>query len=200
MFAQIILALLTFCSLTSASDPGCDELIKPLKDRNKVYGKWIFNMMTSDSEEYLKAMKVVNSSRSEISPIPGSDEFDMRYVDKIDGKCIPGTVNSSTSGDAIKVVFHFNNTSYEHVGRYLETCSDCVLWTDETVVEVDGVARKSKNLFLLTKTGKLDASDLEVFKKQAKCLNFLPDFYFPDTTDLCPDEKEPATDGTTEEQ
>ena len=32
------------------------------------------------------------------------------------------------------------------------------------------------------KSGELDSSDLDVFKKQAACLNFSPDFHFGDST------------------
>uniref|UniRef100_A0A087YK31 Uncharacterized LOC103142974 n=1 Tax=Poecilia formosa TaxID=48698 RepID=A0A087YK31_POEFO len=203
MFVQFCFALLALSSLTAASDPGCDELIKPLEDRSKVYGKWIFYAATSDNEEELNSYKITSSSWSKVSPIPDSDEFIMHYVDKIDGNCVYGSANSSTSGNSTKVVFYYNSTTYEHIGRFLETCADCVLWVDDAVAEVNGETRKSKNLYIFTKTGKLDGSDLEVFKKQAKCLNLLPDFYFLETTDLCLEEREPTTaptEGNTEEQ
>ncbi|XP_012716803.2 uncharacterized protein LOC105925477 [Fundulus heteroclitus] len=203
MFAQLCSVLLALSSLAAASDPGCDELIKPLEDRSKVYGKWIFYAATSDRAEDLKSYRISSSSWVKISPIPDSDEFTMHYVDKIEGKCVYGAANSSTSGNSTKVIFHFNSTAHEHVGGYLETCAECTLWTDETVSEVNGEVRKSKNLFLFTKTGRLETADREVLEKQAKCLNLLPDFYFPDTTDLCPEESETTaapTDANTERQ
>ncbi|KAK5619789.1 hypothetical protein CRENBAI_007315 [Crenichthys baileyi] len=132
MFAQFCFAFLALYSLAAASDPACDELIKPLEDRSKA--------------------------------------------------------------------IYYNSTTYEHIGRFLETCADCMLWTDDAVAELNGETRKSRNLYIFSKTGKLDASDLEVFKKQAKCLNLLPDLYFVETTDLCPEEKEPTTDGNSEDQ
>ncbi|XP_012716802.2 uncharacterized protein LOC105925476 [Fundulus heteroclitus] len=193
MFAQLCSVLLALSSLAAASDPGCDELIKPLEDRSKIYGKWVLHAGASDSEQNLKAKKIVNSSWVKLSAIPNSDEFTMHYIDKIEGKCVCGTVESSTTGNASKVIFHYNSTTYEHIGRFLETCADCALWTDDAVAEVNGEARKSRNLYIFTKTGKLDPADLEVFKKQAKCLNLLPDFYYLETTDLCPEEKEPTT-------
>ncbi|XP_008417094.1 uncharacterized protein LOC103470433 [Poecilia reticulata] len=192
MFVQLCFALLALSSLTTASDPGCDELIKPLQDRSKVYGKWIFYAATSDNEEELNLNKITSSSRSKVSPIPDSDEFIMHYVDKIEGNCVYGSANSSTSGNSTKVVFHFNSTAFVHVGNYLETCAECALWSDEALTEVNGAVRKSRNLYLFTKTGKLDPSDQETLKKQAKCLNLLPDFYFPETTNLCPEESEPT--------
>uniref|UniRef100_A0A3B3UTE7 Apolipoprotein M n=1 Tax=Poecilia latipinna TaxID=48699 RepID=A0A3B3UTE7_9TELE len=176
MFVQFCFALLALSSLTAASDPGCDELIKPLEDRSKVYGKWIFYAATSDNEEELNSYKITSSSWSKVSPIPDSDEF------IIDGNCVYGSANS----------IHFNSTAFVHVGNYLETCAECVLWSDEASTEINGAVRKSRNLYFFTKTGKLDPSDLETLKKQAKCLNLLPDFYFPGTTNLCPEESEPT--------
>uniref|UniRef100_A0A3Q2EHY2 Apolipoprotein M n=1 Tax=Cyprinodon variegatus TaxID=28743 RepID=A0A3Q2EHY2_CYPVA len=193
MFAQFCFAFLAISSLAAASDQGCDELIKPLEDRSKVYGKWITYAIASDSEENLKAYAISTSSWAKMSPIPDSDEFTIHYVDRIEGKCVHGTANSSTSGNTTTVVFHFNSTDYECVGRYLKTCAECVLWSDEQMKEFDGKVKKTNNLVLFTKTGKLDESDKEIFKKQAKCLNLLPDFYFSETTDLCPEQSEPTT-------
>ncbi|XP_038147742.1 uncharacterized protein LOC119787777 [Cyprinodon tularosa] len=203
MFAKFCFTLLALCSLAAASDQGCEELIKPLEDRSKIYGKWVLHAGASDSEKNLKAKKIVNSSWIKLSSIPDTEEFSMAYIDKIEGKCVCGTVNSSTTGNATKVIFYYNSTTYEHIGRFLETCDDCILWTDEAVAEVNGETTKSKNIYIFTKTGKLDPADLEVFNKQAKCLNLLPELYFLETTGLCPEENEPTTAPTeenTEEQ
>ncbi|XP_005804036.2 uncharacterized protein LOC102228820 [Xiphophorus maculatus] len=203
MFVHFCFALLALSSLTAASDPGCDELIKPLEDRSKIYGQWVLHAGASDSEQNLNAKKIVNSSWIKLATIPDSDEFSLHYMDKIEGKCVCGALNSSTSGNMTKIIFYYNSTTYEHIGHFLETCADCALWVDDAVAEVNGETRKSKNLYIFTKTGKLDGSDLEVFKKQAKCLNLLPDLYFLETTDLCAEEREPTTvptEGNTEEQ
>uniref|UniRef100_A0A3B5PUS4 Interleukin n=1 Tax=Xiphophorus maculatus TaxID=8083 RepID=A0A3B5PUS4_XIPMA len=162
MFVQFCFALLALSSLTAASDPGCDELIKPLEDQSKVSKN-----ATSDNEEELNSYKISSSSRSKIKPIPD---------------------------------IHFNSTAYVHVGNYLETCAECVLWSDEALTEA---VRKSRNLCLFTKTGKLDPSDQETLNKQAKCLNLIPDLYFPETTNRCPEESEPiaaSTNANAEEQ
>ncbi|KAK5619788.1 hypothetical protein CRENBAI_007314 [Crenichthys baileyi] len=203
MFVQFCFALLALYSLAAASDPGCDELIKPLEDCSKIYGQWVLHALASNGERNLKAKEILNSFWVKLAAIPDSDEFSMHYMEKIEGKCVCGTLNSSTSGNATKVIFYYNSTTHEHIGRFLETCADCMLWTDDSVAKGNGETRKSRNLYIFSKTGKLDASDLEVFKKQAKCLNLLPNFYFLETTDLCPEEKEPTTaptDGNSEDQ
>ncbi|TKS78830.1 hypothetical protein D9C73_012343 [Collichthys lucidus] len=198
---QFCLALLALSALTAASDsPDCAELLKPLEDRSKVAGKWIFYVGTSDNKEALKELKTINSSWIELSPIPDSDDMTLRWRDKMmDGKCHYGGVNSTFSENSTRVTFHFNSSKHEHVGKHLVTCPDCILWTDLQTSVCDGKeeeARKSRNLYLFTKSGTLDDSHLEDFKKQAACLNFPPDFFFPQTTDLCPDD----TDENEEEQ
>ncbi|KAM9743111.1 uncharacterized protein ACNS7B_010728 [Menidia menidia] len=189
MFVHLCLALLALSSLSAASEPDCDEHIKPLEDQSKIYGKWIFQILASDNEQLLKEIKISNSSWSTVFSTPESNDISMTYADRIDGKCVYGNASSTPSGNLTKLTFLFNSTSYEHFGRYLETCPDCVLWMDEAVSEANGEQTKTKGLYLFTKTGKLDDSQLEVFKKQAECLNIKLDFYFPDTTDLCPEVK-----------
>lgn len=200
MSVPFCLALLALFSLTAASDPGCEELLKPLEDRNKVSGKWIFHAGTSDNEKLLEELRTINSSWIELSPIPDSDDMTLRWGDKMDGKCHTGGVNTTFSENSTIVTFHFNSSDHEHVGKYLVSCPDCILWTDTSVTVGKAGSREGRNLYLFTKSGKLDDSDLEVFKKQAACLNFPSEFHFGDNKDLCPDEKVAATDVKEEEQ
>ncbi|XP_053181761.1 uncharacterized protein LOC128365141 isoform X2 [Scomber japonicus] len=196
MSAQFCVVLLALFSLTAA-DSDCEELIKPLEDRSQVSGKWIFHVGTTSNEESRRQLKTASSSWIESTPIPGSDEMTLRWADRINGQCIHGNLNTTTSENSTTVIFHFNGTDFEHVGRYLKTCTDCVLWTDTTTSSATtDETKKTRNLYLFTKAGKLDDDDLEVFKKQAACLNFPADFHFGGITDLCPDEKEgnPFTD------
>ncbi|XP_029998637.1 uncharacterized protein LOC115425317 [Sphaeramia orbicularis] len=194
MLFQFGLALLALSSLTTASDPGCEELLKPLEDRSRISGKWIFYVGTSDNEDFRKELKTIKSSWMEITPIPDSDDMNLHWGDKMSGKCYYIDVNSTFSGNSTKVTFYFNTSEHEHVGKHLTTCPDCILWTDNSVSVTNGETKKGRNLYLFTKSGKLDPFDLEVFKKQASCLNFPSEFHFGHSTDLCPDEKEPSTD------
>ncbi|CAK6970493.1 uncharacterized protein LOC128365141 isoform X1 [Scomber scombrus] len=185
MSAQFCVALLALFSLTAASDSDCEELLKPLEDRSQVSGKWIFHVGTTSNEESRRELKTASSSWIESTPIPGSDEMTLRWADRINGKCIEGNLNTTTSENSTTVIFHINGTDYEHVGNYLKTCTDCVLWTDTTVSSATtDETKKTRNLYLFTKSGKLDDDDLEVFKKQAACLNFAADFHFGGITAL----------------
>lgn len=101
----------------------------------------------------------------------------------------------------ISVVIN-GHTSY-HEGKYYETCADCLLSEDTTLLP-DGNSR-GRYLFLFSKsdpdlhyvlcyswttlplcsfkarTGKLEPSELETFKKQAECLQFPPEYFFGST-------------------
>jgi len=195
MSVQFCLALLALSSLTAAADPDCEELTKPLEDRSQVSGKWIYHVGTTSTEEGLKELKAITNSWLELSPIAGSEDLILRWADKVGEKCVHGSVNSTYTGNSTLVTFTFNITSHEHTGTNLKTCPDCMVWSDTAVsISTDGEIKKSKNLYLFTKSGKLDDAHLEVFKKQAACLDFPAEFHFGGDTDLCPDEKEAATD------
>uniref|UniRef100_A0A3B3BGU8 Apolipoprotein M n=1 Tax=Oryzias melastigma TaxID=30732 RepID=A0A3B3BGU8_ORYME len=190
MSALLCLALLALSSLTAASDLDCDELVKPSLNQSKVSGRWIFQVGISDTEEQMEFLKSVNSSWMEIQTTPKSEGLNLHFGDRIDGKCMYGTANSSVSGNSTRVTFYYNSTSHEVFGKLLESCPDCAVWSDYKLTEEMGKTKKHRNLYLFTKTGKLDDKNLEVFKKQAECLHFSTDFYFPQTTHLCPDEKD----------
>ncbi|KAL7392474.1 hypothetical protein ABVT39_025269 [Epinephelus coioides] len=192
MSVEFCLALLALSSLTAASDPGCEELLKPLEDQRQVSGKWIFHAATSDSEEMMKSVRTLDSSWIELSPKPDSDDMILRWGDKVNGKCVRGSLNATSMGNATRVTFHLNASDHVHVGKYLTTCPDCILWTDTSVTV--GKVGDTKSLLIYTKFGKLNDSDLEVFKKQAACLNLPPEYHFGESTDLCPDENVAATD------
>ena len=188
MSIRFCLALLALSSLSAASDPDCNELIKPLEDRTKVAGKWIYHVGATENEDTLKQLHFINSSWIILSPIPDSDDMTLRWADKMNqGNCYTGSSNTTFSGKSTKVTFHFNGTDHHHTGNHLVTCPDCLLWTDTTVIE--GKPGASKSLYLFTKTGELDDSHLSVFKKQAACLNLTAGIHFGGNTDLCPEEE-----------
>ncbi|XP_069565513.1 uncharacterized protein [Brachyistius frenatus] len=200
MPVQFCLALLGLFTLTAASDPDCEDLVKTEVDPTKICGKWIFHTGTSDNGIARNALRAIHSSWLDIAPIPGSNEMTMRYGDKIDGKCFQGAVNFIFSTNLTKVTFSFNASTHDHIGRHLVTCPDCLLWTDQSVSVENGQTKERRNLYLFTKSGTLDASHQDKFKKQAKCLNFPEELHFGTNTDLCPDEKEADTDATKKEQ
>ncbi|KAM7391778.1 hypothetical protein PAMP_022436 [Pampus punctatissimus] len=201
MSVQFCFALLALFSLTAASDPDCEELIKPVEDKSQVHGKWIYRIGTSSNEEALRGIKAVSSSWIEVSPILGTEDTILRWADKMDGKCIYGDVNTSYTGNYSTATFNFNNTEHNHAGNYLKTYPDCIVWSDNSVSRhSNGEIQKARNIYFFTKSEKLDDAHVEGFKKQAACLGFSGDFHFGDITDLCPEEEKAATDVKEKEQ
>ncbi|KAG7243968.1 hypothetical protein INR49_006126, partial [Caranx melampygus] len=119
----------------------------------------------------------------EISPIADSGHMVMSWADKTNGSCHYGSVNVTFSVNATKATFSYNSTVYDTVGKYMMyfptvPCPGCILWLDTTVAtESDGTAKTGRNIYLFTKTGRVDESQFEVVKKQAACLNFPSEFF-----------------------
>lgn len=92
----------------------------------------------------------------------------------------------------------------EHKGHILQTCSDCLLWTDTfrnedvtgryimqfskfgTLLKYSKALSEDANVLIAhssasvpfpARTGKIDPKDVETIKKQAECLNFPEDFH-----------------------
>ncbi|XP_071060398.1 uncharacterized protein [Pseudochaenichthys georgianus] len=209
MSVQFCLALLALSSLTAASDPVCEDLLKPLGDRSRVAGKWIFHAGVSDTGDLMSVLKTLNSSWIKLTPIPGSEVMTLRWGDKINGKCLYGSVNYTFSVNDTQGTCNpfsrFKNdlkciTDHGNIWTQLQSCTDCILWSDTTIRPGKEEVIAGRSLYIFTKTGKLDDLDLEVVKQQAACLKFPPEFFFGDITDLCPEEEPAATEVKEEEQ
>ncbi|XP_077376662.1 uncharacterized protein LOC144018429 [Festucalex cinctus] len=185
MFVHFCFGLLALASLTASSDPSCEELVVPLDDRNQISGKWIFYVGTSDTKEFLDELKTVSSSWIDLSPVPHSDNFTMSWRDKIEGKCSFGNVTATFPSSSANVQSHFSTSDRTYAETYLKTCPDCLLLINNMVSKTPDL--KGRYLYLFTKSETLDDAHLEVFKKQAACLNFTRDLHFGNGTNLCPE-------------
>lgn len=177
--------LLVVTSLSTASSPGCEDLVKPFMpdDPEMIMGKWIYVMGAGDPSPYHKALESLKSSWIELTPTPVSQTVTLRWGDYCFGRCIQGEVNATVSGLATT----FRKNLSDHKGHVLQTCSDCLLWTD-TFRNKDVTGRY---VLQFTRTGKIDPNDVEIFKKQLQCLNFPENFHSYDgKRELCPDDKE----------
>ncbi|XP_068166075.1 saxitoxin and tetrodotoxin-binding protein 2-like [Antennarius striatus] len=193
MAAQLVVALLGLASLCAASEPDCKELVKPLMldNHSPIYGKWVFHVGTWDKPGLKSDLVLVNSSWIELSASSDSTVMTLYWADRLGAdKCLQGTANATISGITSHATFNINGHTSYHDGKYYETCSDCLLSEDTTLLP-DGKS-KGRYFFLFTRTGDLEPSDLETFKKQAECLEFLPEYHFGGK-DLCPDDRETAS-------
>ncbi|XP_026199838.1 uncharacterized protein LOC113151175 [Anabas testudineus] len=192
MAAQLVVALLALASLGAASELDCKDLVKPLvlDSHSPIYGKWILHVGSYDNLGLKSDLVSVNSSWVELSASSDSGVITIYWADRLNEKCLQGAANATVSGMTSHTTYNINGHTSYHDGKYYETCDDCLLSEDTTLLP-DGKS-KGRYLFLFTRTGTLEPSELETFKKQAECLRFLPEFHFVGT-DLCPDEREAAS-------
>uniref|UniRef100_UPI0037E75EFD saxitoxin and tetrodotoxin-binding protein 2-like n=1 Tax=Semicossyphus pulcher TaxID=241346 RepID=UPI0037E75EFD len=193
MAAQLVVALLALASLCAAApEPDCKELVKPLvlDSHSPIYGKWVLHVGSWDEPGLKSDLVTVNASWVELSASSDSGVMTVYWADRLGDKCLQGLANATVSGMTSHTTFNINGHTSYHDGKYYETCSDCLLSEDTTLLP-DGKS-KGRYLFLFTKTGALEPSELETFKKQAECLNFPPQYHYGGS-DLCPDDREAAS-------
>ncbi|XP_034547979.1 uncharacterized protein LOC117818940 [Notolabrus celidotus] len=198
MAAQLVVALLALTSLCAAApEPDCTELLKPLvlDSHSPIYGKWVLHVASWDESDLKSDLVAVNSSWVELSASSETGFISLYWADRVGEKCLQGSTNASVSGMTSHTTFNINGHTSYHEGKYYETCSDCLLSEDTTLLP-DGKT-KGRYLFLFTKTGNLEPTELDTFKKQAECLKF-PEWYFFGGSDLCPDAREAAAAENTE--
>uniref|UniRef100_A0A7N6BEG4 Apolipoprotein M n=1 Tax=Anabas testudineus TaxID=64144 RepID=A0A7N6BEG4_ANATE len=173
MALPAVVFLLAFASLSAASAPDCKDLVKPfmcvLTFYMQIFGKWVYVMGAGDPKPYHKAMESVKSSWIDLSPTSDSQIVTLRWGDHCFNRCILGEVNATVSGLATT----FRKNLSDHKGHILQTCPDCLLWTD-TFRNMDVTGRY---ILQFTRTGKIDGKDVELFKKQLECLNFPTNFH-----------------------
>ncbi|KAM6930798.1 saxitoxin and tetrodotoxin-binding protein 2-like [Xenentodon cancila] len=183
--AAVFLLTLTSLGAASASAPDCEDLVKPFvpEDPKLVFGKWVYVMGAGDPMPYHNALGSLKSSWIDLAPTSDNHTLALRWGDYCFNRCIFGEVNATFSG--LSTTFRKNLS--DHKGHILQTCTDCLLWTD--TFRNGGVT--GRYIMQFTKTGKIDAKDVDMFKKQAECLNFPEDFHSYDgNRELCPDDKE----------
>eukprot|EP00066_Takifugu_rubripes_P024892 XP_011614158.1 PREDICTED: uncharacterized protein LOC105418046 isoform X2 [Takifugu rubripes] len=185
MAPSVIVPLLALVSICAAAAPNCEDIIKPFLDLNLVFGKWVYVMGAGDPLAYHKALEATKSSWVELSPTSDVNTVTLRFGDYMFNRCALGEVNATISGTTAT----FRKYLSDHTGHLLQTCSDCLLWT-ESLRNGDFTGR-----FVLqfTRNGTINSEQVEVFKNQIACLNFPEDFHSYDgTTELCPDSKASA--------
>lgn len=202
--AALQLTLLAlFASLCVAVDdeaahPDCAELLKPLvlDSHSPIYGKWVLSVAAWDRPGLKDDLITLKSAWIELSGSTDEGVLDVYWADRLtegDGtKCLQGLANGTISGTTRHTTFNIQGHTSYHEGKYYETCADCLMSEDTTLLPESD--KKGRYLFLFTKSGELPPSDLETFKKQAECLNMNPEMaiYGP-TADLCPDDRQTTT-------
>lgn len=200
MAPQLVISLLlSLVFLGATAEPECNDLVRPLvlDSHSPIYGKWVLHVASWDKVELKDDLVTVKSSWIELSAHPDNEHITLYWADRMkkDGNCLQGLTNATISGMTTHTTYNINGHTSYHEGKYYETCADCLLSEDITLLP-DGNS-KGRYLFLFTRTGKLESSELDTFKKQAECLKFLPEYYFG-TEELCPEQRETETATTTQ--
>ncbi|XP_040052240.2 alpha-1-acid glycoprotein 1 isoform X2 [Gasterosteus aculeatus] len=185
MSLPAVVVLLALASLGAASAPDCKDLLRPFvpDDPQQIFGKWVYVMGAGDPKPYHKALESLKSSWIDLSPTSDGEVVTLRWGDNCFNRCIFGEVNATVSGNATT----FRKNLSGHKGHVLQTCSDCLLWTD-TFQNEDATGRY---ILQFTRTGKTNPEDVDLFRKQVGCLSFPENFHSYDgETELCPDERE----------
>ncbi|XP_072289656.1 saxitoxin and tetrodotoxin-binding protein 1-like [Eucyclogobius newberryi] len=194
MAPQLYICLLALVFLRATAEPECKNLVKPLvlDSHSPIYGRWVLSVASWDKDELKDDLFSVKASLVELSAHPDNEHLTVFWADRMrkDDTCLQGLTNATISGMTAHTTFNINGHTSYHDGKYYETCADCLLSEDTTLLP-DGNS-KGRYLFLFTRTGKLEPSELETFKKQAACLKFPPEYYFG-TDELCPDERKTET-------
>ncbi|XP_061673222.1 uncharacterized protein LOC133499329 [Syngnathoides biaculeatus] len=118
------------------------------------------------------------------TPVANSDNVTLTWGDKIAGKCTY-EINTSTysTNSSAAVEFHYSSWNETHHERYMKTCPDCLLlFENVTTKGPDSKPIQGRFFIILTKSGRLDDAHLEVFKKQAACLDFKEELHFGERT------------------
>ncbi|KAJ3603771.1 hypothetical protein NHX12_028512 [Muraenolepis orangiensis] len=182
-----VFAALALVCLGVASQPDCNELVKPMVNLSSSVGKWILHAATTDSEPMTAQMENYTSSWLHVKRIPDGNPQIAEIANKVNGGCVYIQTNVSAVGDKLLMALNLENQNLEFNGQFYETCPDCLLWSD--TVKWFGPT-EIRRLLLFTKTGNMTLPNLERFKQQASCLNFTLGLHMTSDTDLCPEEKE----------
>ncbi|CAL1585768.1 unnamed protein product [Knipowitschia caucasica] len=197
MAPQLYVFLLVLAFLRATAEPECQNLVKPLVlDRHSpIYGKWVLHVASWDKEELKDGLFSLKATMMEVSAHADNEHLTVYWVDRMrkDDSCLQGLINSTVSGQTVRGAYNNNGHTIYREGKFYETCADCLL-SEDTICGPDGTSM-GRFLFLFTRSGKLEPSHLETYKKQAKCLEFPEEFFFT-SDDPCPDQRETVTSAT----
>lgn len=179
----VLQAVVTFAlllSLTSAGTLTCNNLIQPLniEDYTAMTGKWILHAMAA-SDSLRTHIQSLRSSWLKISVDDQGKMNAVSWADRINADCVSGSGSVTQTGNGF--IMSYDSKTYS--GMYLQTCPDCLLYSD-----VSETGTGSTHMFLAKREGSaVQPSELETFRKQADCQN-VPHVNIFQVGDLCPDQ------------
>ncbi|KAM7003237.1 uncharacterized protein LKV04_004344 [Tautogolabrus adspersus] len=197
-FSSLLLVVGLFQSSSALTPEECEPLVEPFSTFTPSYdGRWIYIMGFIDSEPF-KALKRsakslwVKFSPSTSSPRDFVESVGIRHPGYCKYASSPVTIVTNTA-----VVSKSNFTC---TYRSLPTCKDCLVYTVDSINTNNALhimnitnpttiheVKQYRAVYLMAKKTTVKASELERFKKQARCLGFTwePDFYYNPKNTFC---------------
>merc|ERR1712168_208509 len=98
--AVLLVCVLAWASLNTASAADCKDLIKPLTldDHGQIYGKWMLYVAGWDEPALRADIVSIKSSWIELAPTSDNELMTMYWADRLqDGNCMQGGSNVTVS-------------------------------------------------------------------------------------------------------
>ncbi|KAJ3604742.1 hypothetical protein NHX12_029481, partial [Muraenolepis orangiensis] len=190
MAPQLVFTALALACLGVASEPDCNELVKPLANLRSMILPFHETcpdcVMWSDIKAFdsKEVRRLFLFTKTREMTLPNLERFKQQaacfnftlglhmgsYTDLcpeekeerpfLDVECLL----PPTGLEGVNI----QNETLVYDGQFHETCPDCVMWSDIKAFD----SKEVRRLFLFTKTREMTLPNLERFKQQAACFNF----------------------------
>ncbi|XP_070403733.1 saxitoxin and tetrodotoxin-binding protein 1 [Nothobranchius furzeri] len=164
------------------SDPTpeeCKQLAKPLSLANPsvMFGRTHLLALYTDHDFYKSVIKMTDSSWVNITASPSSSSQVLQTQEnKINGTCLTTLFNMTLDGNTVTSFFS-NGRSVSHI---LPSCDGCLVFISNITINhvTDADEIHTRALYFLGRESTLKDSDLEHFKKQARCFGYSGEPYY----------------------
>ncbi|XP_066506079.1 saxitoxin and tetrodotoxin-binding protein 2 [Hoplias malabaricus] len=180
------LCYLSLLTLSLASDPNCEDLLKPLvleDDYSSINGKWIFTEGIATHPLFTNILKTVNSSWIEFGPSSFTDTLTLSQGNMLNGKCEFVTVNATVKNSNVLV----SEKGVSSLGTFLPSCPDCLTMNFTSQMKNETL----NSIYLFMRKHRTSESDMDLYWKQAECLGFKkePQYSYDGVTEFCDKDK-----------
>nr|XP_057921429.1 uncharacterized protein LOC131123240 [Doryrhamphus excisus] len=166
---------------------SCDTLLEPISVSNEqMLGRWLYIGGSSDLPGSRSLGLLMNNIWLDISATSRSNVLNIVQAQRIYGKCSSLTYNVTMENSTMLIEHPFYLKEV-----YLKTdCSDCLVVYEE----VNSTQDSFKSLMLFSRQRNISPADIELLRKQAKCLQMPSPLMMDPNNELCPDDTE-SSDG-----
>ncbi|KAG7458862.1 hypothetical protein MATL_G00225060 [Megalops atlanticus] len=185
MCALYTVAVLSLLSAAAAAPVPCEELVKPLVLDNvdKILGKWILIAGTADDPNNVDVLRNIDSAWLQFSLASHNDTAIFTQGVRLGKECIYSSAKTTIKNNKFTI-----NDTIVSTGVLLRADPDYLLMSySNTFGQIT-----FQFLYLLGKKADLSVSELELYKRQVKCLSLHPPVLMDKEKELCPKKREPS--------